>query len=645
MNHTYAKVTVVSFWLLFAVTLLFPDFVSGQQAFDRYQKTYTDSLYKNPEFAMRVCDTVLERLSATSDRNWETSHQKALWNKQKGTTYYVRKNYEDAVPYYQMSYNLYKGVKDTLGMAKTQSNLGICFEERNLDNDALKYYNKALELASGKKDPFRFTVLNNILSLLLKKELYDKVKREALTTLDENIPNKQTRIAMLSNLGAAYTGLEMYDSAIYYSKQAYALAVEEGSQMNELLLLINLANQHQKKNAFAEARHYLLVAETLNKRYAYAGFNKKIYQTLGIINYKLKQYSEANTYYTKALKLARSESDVYLVVSLLENISRCDAKLHNYQSAYLTLKESSDLKDSLQGIESKKAVAELSAKYRNLEHQNKILRLNNEKKVLKLDAKLKTSTIENQNIKLAKRNWLIFGLGAILVASVISFYLFYSRKKVVAAKSELELKNQKLEIERKLLQSQMNPHFIFNALNSIQRFVSESDSFNAQVYFARFGKLMRNILEQSRKEFISLEEEIETLQLYIDLEQLRFNNSFSATITSSIEGSGEVQIPPMIIQPFVENAILHGFKGIRKDGKLRIHFSEVNNTTILCTIEDNGIGRQKASENTHNSTLKKTSLGTQVTRDRLRAMGPEEKEHIVYEDLSQGTRVKVYIYT
>lgn len=636
---------------LTAGVVMVSGFLLGQHInIDKFKQPYTDSLYINPSFSSSISDSVLVilgRASSSDFRNGkqEITEQKAFWNKQKGTSQYVQKKYTSAIQHYQSSYNYYRLLKDTLGMSKALSNMGICYEEQNIDDQALSKYNNALELLRSTEDAFKYTVLNNILSLLLKKELYETVKSEGLIALKSPEIEAYTQMSILANVGAAYSGLNKYDSATFFTNQAYKIASENDFHVNEIQLLINLANQDQKNNSLNEAKRHLLSAKQLSTKYQYDNFNKNIFQGLGIIYFKLSKFSLANDYYEKALQLARADNDKYLVADLLQNISVCKKELGDFKSAYKNLKEYTTLKDSLQGIESKKAVAELSTKYRSLEQQNKILRLNNEKNLLQLDAKLKAATIENQEINLSNRKWLIIGLIIILGVSIFSFYLFYSRKKIAAAKTELDIRNQKLEIERKLLQSQMNPHFIFNALNSIQRFVSESDAFNAQIYLGRFGKLMRNILEQSRKSQISLEEEIETLELYIELEKLRYNNSFSAVITSDFDDDSDVKIPPMIIQPFVENAILHGFKGIDYPGILRIQFKQADETTILCTIEDNGKGRKKTKEKTDSSTLNKTSLGTQVTQNRLDAISPDGKESIVYEDLPTGTRVNVYFYS
>lgn len=642
----------LSTFLITSWVLLLPMLAKSQSnKLEQWQKVYTDSLFVNTSLSEMICDSALAELNTIKMPNDEALQnentiQKGLWNKQKGITKYFQRDFNQAIQFYQISFTNYRKAKDTLGMAKNLSNIGVCYEETDYDDSAIIYYNNAVELLQNFNEPFVFSVKNNITTLLFKKEMFEEAKTHCLNTLkNKELTDIKTRMSFFANLGSAYNSLEKYDSSFYYTQQALTIARENNFPAHQIKFLINLANQYQSLEKYEEAKSTLNEAESISQSSNYAGYDKNIFKLFGIIYYKLNDFKKSNEYYNKSLNIAKGQRDVYFIRDLHQNISLTQVKLKNYKSAYENLKKAAKINDSIQTNESIKMVAELSKKYQTLEQQNKILKLNAENEILEKDAQLKAFQIEKQENKIASRNRFIIGLIVILLVSSLSFYLFYSRKKVLASKQELELKNQKLEVESKLLQSQMNPHFIFNALNSIQRFVSESDAFNAQVYLGRFGKLMRNILEQSRKDIITLEEEMETLQLYTELEKLRFNNAFSTTISSDFFDTSDILIPPMIIQPFVENAILHGFKGINSGGELNIHFKESNENEIVCIIEDNGIGREKAALQNKSSTLKKTSLGTKVTEERLNNKhNPWRNDAIIYEDLPQGTRVKVYIY-
>jgi LytS/YehU family sensor histidine kinase len=231
------------------------------------------------------------------------------------------------------------------------------------------------------------------------------------------------------------------------------------------------------------------------------------------------------------------------------------------------------------------------------------------------------------------------------------------------AKYNFERKKQEAELlvlhsnrlQLKALRAQMNPHFLYNALNSIQQFITSNDMTHAAKYLAKFAKLMRQSLEYSDVEVISLEKEIEFLENYLFInEKLRFGNRMSYKI--NVEDDLEedlIGVPAMIIQPYLENAIEHGFRSI-KNGFLSVHFQYFNEHCILCTIEDNGIGREKAMAlQKENATYQHhKSKGTLITEQRLNllhhSLGAQAAVKII--DLTEGasgrplgTRVEVLI--
>lgn len=173
-----------------------------------------------------------------------------------------------------------------------------------------------------------------------------------------------------------------------------------------------------------------------------------------------------------------------------------------------------------------------------------------------------------------------------------------------------------LNLESKALRAQMNPHFMFNALNSIQAFISSNESDQATYYLAKFSKLMRMILDNSKVQLITLEQEIQVLRTYIDLEKMRFDNKFDYAINdNTLIASSQILLPPMLLQPFVENAILHGFSSIDYAGQLTIVFT-VEKDVLICSIDDNGKGRKEAGK------IRKsghTSSGVSITEERLKS--------------------------
>lgn len=212
------------------------------------------------------------------------------------------------------------------------------------------------------------------------------------------------------------------------------------------------------------------------------------------------------------------------------------------------------------------------------------------------------------------------------------------RKKQRATLKELELQNHLLKVEQKALQLQMNPHFIFNALNSINGLVALKDFAQARRQINRFAVLMRQILSNSRKDFISLEEEVKTLENYLSMEQFCrpdiFNFQIDVEDNIDIE---EIEVPPMIIQPFVENAIIHGVSHLDEQGQINIHFSR-KGEVLLCEITDNGVGREKSAQLRQNNNPSHQSTAMAVTEERLSALfGEHRGEALVISNIVHDT--------
>ncbi len=243
-----------------------------------------------------------------------------------------------------------------------------------------------------------------------------------------------------------------------------------------------------------------------------------------------------------------------------------------------------------------------------------------------------------------KTLWFYFLEGLLFVLIIVA-YIKYREKKI-------KEKNKLLLLEQKLLRSQMNPHFIFNSLTSIQSFIFENNPIEAGSYLSKFSDLIRSILYNSREEFISLEKEIKTLENYLEIQQLRYNNKFDFKIDVDPEIDIEMlAVPPMLAQPFIENSVEHGIKYIKGKGHISIKFSLIDESIFLI-IEDNGIGIEASKKMKDKKAQEHKSLAMIITKERIGILnkGKKKKSYSIYiEDIIgeigkvKGTKINFVI--
>lgn len=237
---------------------------------------------------------------------------------------------------------------------------------------------------------------------------------------------------------------------------------------------------------------------------------------------------------------------------------------------------------------------------------------------------------------------LLFSLLTLLIFLFFKLQLKKQKRKFEEEKNKIQIERDKaqlekniVELEQKALRLQMNPHFIFNALNTIKGYYLEGDTVNASKYISKFSKLLRMLLE-NEEQITSLENEIEMLQLYIDLTQIRYPNKFDfeMLISDSIQTS-EIAIPNLLLQPIVENAIIHGIAPKETKGKLKVAFT-IENNNLICIVEDDGIGRKAASEKNTNKDYQ--SKASQIINERLKLF--DSTSSITYLDLEDTTDIQ-----
>lgn len=436
---------------------------------------------------------------------------------------------------------------------------------------------------------------------------------------------------LCNRTGDLYLEKKNYDSAYYFYNQSLLSHAESKTSLLRMADYWFARNQFSKANGF-----YSSVYKDLKNG---GEGNLVIFALLGMARVERASHNEikALNYGYEALNYARQRDskltlrDAYqLLSSVYEDMQNSDSAFHYYK---LFVNEKDDvITDQFKGrLYAYKQASRISL----LESEKRI----SEQKLM-----------GNRML----RNILAGGIFALVVLGMVIFWnisLKNKNEKLQHERVEQNLKRRAAELEMQALRAQMNPHFIFNALSSVNRFILKNDPDKASDYLTRFSRLIRLVLVNSQREVIFLEEEIEMLHLYLEMEQLRFKNAFEFTIhcTNHVDAS-QVTIPPLLVQPFCENAIWHGLMHKEEKGLLDISFSLIDNI-LSCTITDNGVGREKAAELGSKSAEKIKSLGLQLTRERLALFNEDNNVETSYtiEDIFDnngkvtGTKVILHI--
>ncbi len=483
-----------------------------------------------------------------------------------GNIYYWKKDFTKATVYYEKAYQLAKEAGRNTG--RIVNNLGnIAYESKQYDK-ALMYYNQAIEQ-------------------------YKKISANALIA--------QTYV----NIAGVYNDTKDFKNAIVFAQKA----IDDITKSNTI---IGLADGY----------------EALTTSYIQLG-----------------DLPKALDNQRKFTALKDSLFDSSLKKELLELQTKFETEKKDKEIQFLNqenLVGELKLKQKNLDLINQKLLTEKNEKTLDLLRQSKILQetelarttsqLNNEKQAAEIrntqlslyqsQLKIKEQEAEVQ----AKNNALLRGslFGVTLLGILLWLFLRYRNRvererEAIEKLHEAEAHMRQLqETELRALRSQMNPHFIFNCLNAVKSLVLKNQNDAASQYITKFSRLVRMVLENSRSEWITLEQELNILTLYLEIEQTRFNNSFHYWI--NIEGDVDtegVKIPPMLIQPYVENAIWHGLMHKDGHGNVTISVTQKEDDTIEINITDDGVGREKAMALRSKSATKSKSLGIEISTDRL----------------------------
>ncbi len=512
--------------------------------------------------------------------DWEGQGKAWAWI---GMTYTTLGNYDSSFHYCSKSLALRQKMSDHVCVVLSYINLGELYKAAGSYEDALNYYNQGFQYANTHNtNNFRvswtyFEVVGTIYRLI-------NLPDTSYYFLQKSLHVDSTNETTLISFGETLLLKNEYDSAL----KIFLKPIEGFRNGNDKWDLMR-------------------VMMDVAKSYLKTGENNKA------LSYALETYSMAKSSGAKQFVL---EGNLVL--------SKIYSALHINDSAYFFLEQFMSLKDS---IVHKQFLWKLS----NYKKQADFKKQADQLAFLDKENKIKEEKLEQQSLL----KWILIACFVIAALSGFIIYknLLLKRKneKLESRGKQAELQQHVTELEMQALRAQMNPHFIFNCLSSINRFILKNETEAASNYLTKFSRLIRTVLTNSKRPFISLEDELEMLCLYLDMEKLRFKDSFEYRIifVNTID-AGNVFVPPLLLQPFAENAIWHGLMHKEGQGNLTIELYK-DEKILTCIITDNGIGRSKAAQIKSKSAEKQKSMGLKITKDRLAYLNRDNYEETFFK--------------
>lgn len=534
-------------------------------------------------------------------------------------------NYEVAADYHQKSMDIAILLNDSSQLCYNYNNLGQVYRKQDLNSIAIPYFHKALEMQEKLEQEKSSSFTHNTLgATYLAQNEFEK----ALYHLDQSIKiaekrdDKRTIAFNYGLIGEIHLLKNQPDSALSNFSKAILLKDELNFTKGKAVTYHLMAEAWYQKNNYKKAFEFFNLAIPIHEKYNSKRYLSLCYAYIGKMHLNLNQLQLAKTNLDKALEMAEQVHSLEQLITINEAYTQLYKKEENWKQTYLSSTRTNALRDSLNAAKYQKQMQTLAIGYQTQKKEQKIEMLSAE------------NEIKNQRLRLG-----IAIIVILLLVLAFAYYIIRMRKKAAHLKEE--------KLRQQLLKSQMNPHFIFNALGSIQNFMYKNDAKNAARYMGNFAALTRSILNNSSSDQVPLDEEIETLQNYLELEQMRVSNAFSYRINYADDLDVEfIQIPPMLLQPFIENSIKHGIKNMENNAEISVSFSEKDDF-ICAIITDNGIGINTPSAASDGKEHK--SMATSIFKQRmslLKSNYPNLPEPIIKdlkEDNKQGTMVQVYL--
>ncbi|WP_452230851.1 tetratricopeptide repeat protein [Lacinutrix sp. MEBiC02404] len=522
-----------------------------------------------------------------------------------GIYYRNTSKYDKAIAFHKQAQELAIKANNLELQVISLNMLGVVNRRLDLIRYALEFHKQALDLAETEKNP-SITLKRSIavsrnsmgnIYLVLKQYDLALIQFHQSLEIEKYLDNKLGLAINYQNIGYVKESKGLLEDALEDYKTSLDFNNQINSDIGRVICNNSIGVIYIKQEKLKEAQVTLNIALEkaleLNDQYHIA----PVYINLGWLQLKQNRFEASENSLKKGLQksndynLVTSKIDAYKYLSELYELKGDYKKSNEYYKAHVALDQTVTNERNLQYVN------DLVIKYESEKKSNQIKELASENEIVKL------------RLAQNKRILLLSVFGALLTLGIL--YVLNRQKSL---KSEKQI----IMLEQDMLRNQMNPHFIFNTLNSIKLYIINNEKENAVYYLNKFSKLIRKILVASTEKEISLAEEIETMTLYMNIENIRFDNEIKYKIEIDKNVNAEViKVPSLILQPFLENALWHGLSSKTKNKEIHVHIEKPKHNAVSIYITDNGIGRVASEKINRQKTLKRKSVGISITKERL----------------------------
>jgi tetratricopeptide (TPR) repeat protein len=548
--------------------------------------------------------------------------------------YSVFDDAEDFLPYMQEALEISEKIEYGAGIGNALNGLGVYHFKRSDYEVALDYVLRSIDVLDslGLEDDL-ILPYNNLAMINSRLEHYEEAQeayRFIIKQLEPNGPSMQLA-AVNNNLGISLYAEKKFAESLPYFEQVVSIATElkfpPGIALGQINWAKALNDLEQPREALIHAQAAYQVSSDIGMKTQGAAAMRELGRAYSLLG----EHDKAIAFHDSTVQVFREVKQKGELFPSLFYQSEAYEKAGKHAKALEIFQEFHELQDSVHSEETKNITEQMRAKFETDQAVK-------DKQLAELEAE-KSAAESARN-----RNLLFAAIGFAVLILVIGF-LYVNRLQAQKKAQMLQVESDLRESRMKAIRSQLNPHFIFNALNSIQYLFYSGDKKTASQFMGDFATLMRNVLDMSSKAEVTIAEEKKMLSHYLDLERMRMENAFdySFEIDEALDAE-QVKLPTMLLQPYVENAVKHALQGIKEGGNLTISISK-KKSDLLVKIEDNGVGLNPSEkDNSHKS------FSTDANAERVRMINEGRKQAVgvQLQDLSDlgkgnGTRVTINI--